>query len=185
MLYKIDKNNVRYEEAKRPKAPLIIGAILIISTTVGICQMFGSVPAYGPTQYQTVYNDSDTFNQENLIQMLKDLHVRFPSIVLAQSILETGHWTSKMYKVNHNLFGMREAYARIRTAQGTRYKHAYYSSWRESVYDYAFYQARYMNKAKTEEQYYAALEASYAENPAYVENLKKLVIRENLEKHFR
>jgi len=42
-----------------------------------------------------------------------------------------------------------------------------------------------MNKAKTEEQYYAALEASYAENPAYVENLKKLVIRENLEKHFR
>jgi len=164
---------------------LILGIICIIVGASRVTQQVNAFSeAHVKTQYDTVYVNTDTFSQANLIKLLKDLHVRFPSIVLAQSILETGHWESKIYKVNNNLFGMREAAARIRTAQGTRYNHAFYKNWKESVYDYAFYQARYMNKAKTKKQYYKALGKSYAESPTYVKNLKRVVLRENLTEYF-
>jgi hypothetical protein len=44
------------------------------------------------------------FHKDSLIRLLKNLNVKFPHIVMAQSILETGHWTSKIYNENNNLF---------------------------------------------------------------------------------
>jgi hypothetical protein len=43
----------------------------------------------------------------------------------------------------------------VNTAKGTNLNHAYYDTWMESVYDYAFYQCRYMSSASTEQEYYA------------------------------
>lgn len=124
------------------------------------------------------------FNQEELIQLLKDLNVKYPHIVLAQSILETGHYNSKVFKENHNLFGMKEARVRIHTAKGTKNGHAYYNDWKESVYDYAFYQSTYYSDVKSEKQYYRKLDRSYAEAKNYVSTLKEIVERENLTEKF-
>ena len=132
-----------------------------------------------------IINDSSIiFSQEELVTRLKDLNIRFPHIVLAQSILETGHWTSTIFKENHNLFGMKEARQRVKTALGTQLNHAYYCDWESSLYDYAFYQSRYMSKAKTEEQYFQALGQSYAESKTYVQNLKRIIEKENLKSLF-
>jgi hypothetical protein len=79
---------------------------------------------------------------------------------------------------------MREAKQRITTAQGTENNHAYYASWGESVYDYAFYQCRYLSGINTEEQYFQYLSQSYAENPNYVSILKDMIIKENLKAKF-
>jgi len=126
----------------------------------------------------------DSFSQDSLIQLLIDLNVKYPHIVLAQSILETGHYKSKVFKENHNLFGMKEARVRIHTAKGTRNGHAYYLNWEESVYDYAFYQSTYYSDIRSEKHYYRKLGSSYAESKNYVNTLKEIVKRENLKDMF-
>ena len=37
-------------------------------------------------------NDKAKFTKAKLVDLLKELHVKHPHIVMAQSILETGHW---------------------------------------------------------------------------------------------
>ena len=128
--------------------------------------------------------EKDEFTEEKLIQMLKDLNVKFPHIVLAQAKLETGHFKSKIFNENHNLFGMKEAKVRIHTAKGTQHNHAYYDDWRESVYDYAFYQSTYHSDKKNERQYYRALDKSYAESKNYSGALKTIIEREKLDELF-
>ena len=135
----------------------------------------------------TVVNINDTlndFSEEKLIELLLSLNVKFPHIVLAQAKLESGHYSSKIYKENHNLFGMKEAVVRIHTSKGTQFSHAYYDNWRESVYDYAFYQSSYLSTLKTEEEYYVYLDKSYAEADNYVKLLKSMVITEKLKDKF-
>lgn len=124
------------------------------------------------------------FSEESFVNMLKQLNVRFPHIVMAQSIVETGRWTSNIFKENHNLFGMKEARVRINTARGTQYNHAYYDNWRESVYDYAFYQCRYLGSIKTEEDYFQYLSESYAEADNYINLLKEVIETDSLIKKF-
>ena len=129
-------------------------------------------------------NEVDSFSQEKLTEMLVDLNVSFPHIVMAQSILETGYWKSDIFLENHNLFGMKQARRRITTAEGTSRNHAYYNHWRESVYDYAFYQCRYLSRLDSEEAYFQYLGASYAEARDYVNSLKRVIEKEKLRELF-
>jgi hypothetical protein len=131
-----------------------------------------------------IIQEHNQFSEDRLIEKLKELNVKFPYIVFAQSKLETGNFTSKIFRENSNCFGMREAKQRITTAQGTENNHAYYASWGESVYDYAFYQCRYLSGINTEEQYFQYLSQSYAENPSYVSILKDMIVKENLKAKF-
>ena len=135
----------------------------------------------------SVININDTlndFSEDKLIEMLVSLNVKFPHIVLAQAKLESGNYSSKIFRENHNLFGMKEARVRIHTSKGTQFNHAYYSHWRESVYDYAFYQCRYLSSLHTEDEYYTYLSKSYAEATNYVNILKSMVIKEKLKDKF-
>jgi uncharacterized FlgJ-related protein len=130
--------------------------------------------------------EKNKFTEEKLIDLLKELNVRFPHIVLAQAKLESGNYKSKVFLQNHNLFGMKQAKVRINTAKGTQYNHAYYDSWKESVYDYAFYSCRYLHNVKTEEEYYAALNASYAEaGDGYSKALKEIIKKQKLKELFK
>jgi uncharacterized FlgJ-related protein len=104
---------------------------------------------------------------------------------MAQSILETGHFKSNVFKENHNLFGMKQATIRINTAKGTQNGHAYYDNWYESVYDYAFYQCRYLATIRNEREYFSYLSKSYAESgDDYVVALKNVIKKNNLKEIF-
>jgi hypothetical protein len=139
-----------------------------------------------PEERMIVINQNKRhFSEDSLIFILNELNVKFPHIVLAQSIVETGHWTSRIFKENHNLFGMKEAYVRVHTAKGTQHNHAYYENWIESVYDYAFYQCRYLSSISTEESYFKYLSESYAESPTYVQSLKRVIEDEKLREKFQ
>jgi uncharacterized FlgJ-related protein len=128
----------------------------------------------------TVYKDKvikpeiEELTKENVMKYMKELNVKFPHIVLAQAIIESGTFTSKICKRNNNLFGMREARLRISNNLGTQFGHAVYANWKESVVDYALYQATYLSKCKTESQYYSYLADSYAAGPHYSVTVKKL-----------
>ena len=128
--------------------------------------------------------NKNDFSEESFIEMLQDLNVKYPYIVLAQARIESGHYSSIIFKENHNLFGMKQANRRINTAEGTQYGHAFYQTWRESVYDYAFYQSRYLSSATTEEEYYYIIGKSYAEDPKYISKLKNDVQKNKLKSKF-
>ena len=139
-----------------------------------------------PAETELVILDTteDQFTQGQLAEELKRLNVRYPYIVLAQSILETGYWESRIYQENNNLFGMKQARARATTAKGTQLGHAYYDNWKESVTDYALYQAAYLNKLRTESKYLKYLDKNYAEAKNYDDALLTIIERENLKELF-
>ena len=126
-----------------------------------------------------IIQEHNQFSESKLIEKIKELNIKFPHIVLAQAKLETGNFTSKVFREGNNLFGMREAKQRITTALGTENNHAFYETWIESVLDYSFYQCKYLSNINTEEQYFQYLEQSYAEDTTYVSKLKHLVKKEN------
>jgi len=188
MIYwKFNENTLKWEKNKR-KTKLFWGVIItfIIGSFIG--GRFAKVEALDNFERELLILDlqqeRNKFTQEKFVEELKRLNVKFPHIVMAQSIIETGHWKSQVFKENHNLFGMKQANIRINTAKGTNLNHAYYDNWQESVYDYAFYQCRYLGNADTEEEYFMALGASYAEAGHYVEALKQVIAKEKLKDLF-
>jgi flagellum-specific peptidoglycan hydrolase FlgJ len=79
---------------------------------------------------------------------------------------------------------MKQARARATTAKGTQLGHAYYDDWKESVVDYALYQAAYLNKLRTEKKYLNYLDKNYAEAKNYDKALIQIIERENLKELF-
>ena len=173
-----------------PKTKLVL-IVFLISTTIAFSSYtYGRLTKIeNLTEYEkellVIDLQRDEFSEEKLIELLIKLKVKFPHIVLAQARLETGKYKSKIFRENHNLFGMKEASRRINTAVGTQYNHAYYEHWRESVYDYAFYQCRYFGSVSSESQYISSLGQSYAEDPNYVQKLKNEISKNNLKKYFK
>ena len=128
--------------------------------------------------------EDNKFTKDKLVNEIKRLNIKFPHIVMAQSIIETRKWTSPIFKENHNLFGMKEASVRITTSSGTERGHAYYEDWYQSIYDYAFYQSRYLGGIKSESEYLNYLSASYAEDKNYVAKIKMVIEKEKLNNVF-
>lgn len=188
MIYRYDKNKLTFtKNTSFIKISLVISiTLMLISFVSGRYAKIETLDSYERELIiLNIKEERAKFTEDKLIQMLKDLNIKFPHIVMAQAMLETGKWSSNIFKENHNLFGMKEAKSRVKTAIGTQYNHAYYSCWRESVYDYAFYQCRYLGSIKTEKEYFAYLSRNYAEDPHYVEKLKSTIQTHKLKEHFK
>lgn len=112
--------------------------------------------------------------KDSIANLLIELKVKYPHIVLAQSILESNNYSSTIFIRNNNPFGMKLAFNRPTTALGIKGGYAYYSSIRESIIDYAFMQAFYYKGAKSEEDYYFLLQESYAEDKGYIQKIRKI-----------
>lgn len=56
--------------------------------------------------------------------------------VAAQATLESGNFTSEIYKENKNFMGMKEAHCRLTTAKGSNRNHAKYYTEIECMADY-------------------------------------------------
>ena len=120
-------------------------------------------------------------------KFLDSIGVKFPLIVLAQSIEETTQdgkiFNSTICRNNFNHFGMK--FNRRGYARDTRYGHARYDGPLDSFLDYKAWQKYMLDRVKypveTEEDYFYFLEhlptnkdctGRYAENRRYVTNLK-------------
>lgn len=189
-LIKINKDTLKPEPVNVVKRlATYIGATIIVAGIIffqfGYYQGRQLLTGLTDEEKLIIVQEYNEFNELKLIAKLKELNVKFPYIVLAQAKLETGNFTSKIFKENNNLFGMREAKQRITTAQGTENNHAYYHSWQESVLDYAFYQCRYLSGISTEAQYFNYLKQSYAEDTSYVNRLQTIINNQNLKNKFQ
>lgn len=100
-------------------------------------------------------------NEKNVLAELKKQQIPHANIVLAQSKLETGNYSSKVCYNKKNLFGIRK---------GNKYKN--YNTWKESVSDYK----RLISNRYKGGDYYEFLERiKYAENPEYTKLLRNMV----------
>lgn len=191
MIFKYSIDQIKFSKISNLKiAGYLFGLILLISSIFWAHGFFiGNQLAKEALMLTNaeriaLMQEADGFSKDKMIQMLNDLNVKYPHIVLAQSMIETGGWSSKIFVKNNNLFGMKKAKKRITTAQGVRHNYAYYNHWRESVYDYAFYQSRYLHKVKTEEEYFQYLFANYAKDSSYVKKVKQISSSKNIKKLF-
>ncbi len=179
-LYVYDSKRMDYVRAYKVYAKIVGGVALAAMLGFGYAEYKHS-QAINNIEYITeetrtlIINEENKFSEERLKQFILELNIRFPHIILAQAKLESGYFKSRMFRENNNFFGMKVAKRRPTTNKGEQYGHAYFDSWKDCVVDYAFYQAAYLNDLKTEEQYFAYLGANYAEDPTYVEKLKKII----------
>lgn len=132
---------------------------------------------------EMIHHDRD-FSKEKLIILIKRINLKYPHIVMAQSIVESAHFTSKIFISNNNLFGMKRSTSRVTTSDSLQYGYAFYFNWTESVYDYAFLQSTYLHRIKTENDYFTYLSRNYAESDNYVKLLKQVIEREKLKEIF-
>jgi len=189
MLYKYDKNRATFKVLRsKTYVKLIALFVTIYGLSTFASYKYGikaGLSHLSTEEKVTLIKQNDAFNEDKMIEMMKDLNIKFPWIPMAQSIVETGHWKSNIFFENNNLFGMKEAKTRITTSLGTQNNHSYYNTWRESVYDYAFYQSRYLGTITTEEDYYAYIQATYSETPDYSKQIRDAVRIFNLKQKFK
>jgi uncharacterized FlgJ-related protein len=125
----------------------------------------------------SIINESESFSEEEFIMMVNGLNLLFPEVVIAQSMVETGNYTSDIFLTAGNLFGMKAARVRPYTHYGEYKGHAdYLGNWKLSVIDYALWQAREVSKSnvKTTEDYLTLLKLKgYAEDEIYIEKIRK------------
>jgi hypothetical protein len=121
--------------------------------------------------------------EDSVVYEINRLQFKYPHIVLAQAKLESGNFTSNVFQRNKNMFGMKMPSRRPTTAVKQKSSYAYYDTWVHSVIDQRIYYAIYLEH-KTEEQVYAYLSKYYAEDPHYVQSLKKIIQREKLKEKF-
>ena len=127
----------------------------------------------------------NNFTEEKFINKIKQLNLKYPHIAYAQAMLESGNFTSKIFKENNNMFGMKQARTRINLAKSTQYNHAYFETWEDCLLDFAFHRATYFSKLKTEQDYYNYLGKYYAEDPSYIGKLKSMVNKHKLKNIFK
>ena len=94
-------------------------------------------------------------------------------IVVAQSILETGHYNSENCTKNNNLFGLYDS-------RRGRYYH--FDCWWKSVLMYKESIQRESRMRNNEDYFDYLVRIGYAEDPLYVNKLKRIINKYKLEK---
>jgi uncharacterized FlgJ-related protein len=128
-------------------------------------------------------NDTN-FSRENFAKVVKSVGIKNPDIAVAQSLLETGHFTSPVFKKNNNLFGMKHPSKRDTVSKGTKNGHAYYDSWQDSVKDYRLWQQKLGFDELPRDEYFKKLDTVYCPPPhcsskEYSRNVKSLLPKAN------
>jgi hypothetical protein len=186
MYYKFNENTLLPEKVNLTSKSLIglgavVGALLIFGFTQNPSN---NVVNLSQEEKLIVIREYNEFSEVKLIAKIAELNFRFPHIILAQAKLESGHFKSTIFLENNNMFGMKEAKLRSNLAKGTNRNHAYYTTWQESVIDYALYYSTYLHDIKTEGEYFEYLKQNYAEDKTYVQRLKQIIKKQDLKNKF-
>tara|TARA_R100001463_G_scaffold136375_2_gene201585 strand:- start:494 stop:850 length:357 start_codon:yes stop_codon:yes gene_type:complete len=100
--------------------------------------------------------------KQEVYDYLVEINCKYPKIVTAQAILETGYFKSYSCRTRHNLFGL-------------RYNHKYliFDTWKESCDAYL---SKIQYKYKGGDYYKFLTNLGYASDPEYINKLKRMKI---------
>lgn len=118
-------------------------------------------------------NKPEQINDSILYVFLKDNNAWYPEILLKQAKLESGNYSSNVYKNSNNLYGMKKVGKRQTTQLNTTYKgYGCYTNWCESALDRILWDIdRFNNVKPTEEEYLEAM-GIYAKDSNYIFKIK-------------
>jgi uncharacterized FlgJ-related protein len=171
-MYKFNSEKLAYEKVNVRK---YIGMIVLSFLTIFILSSFiWKEVVIVTAEKEILLKTNNSFSKEKLFLEIDKYSFKYPDIVKAQAILESGHFKSPVFLQNNNMFGMRKAMVRITTAEGSNLNHAYYVDWRYCVADRALYEAQYLSKL-TREEYFSYLDQTYAEGEGYSKLLKQII----------
>ena len=125
------------------------------------------------------------FSEDLLKLCLYYERIEYQDIVILQSQLETGYYTSDVFLNGNNCFGMRFPKTRPTVATGVYKDHAQYAHWSDSVIDYALWQKYYLSRGykiggSNDDAFYLVFLkcVRYAEDPRYVSKLVEMSQRD-------
>jgi len=120
-------------------------------------------------------NNIDKLSHSDFLNKLIECDIKYPDIVFAQAILESGNFTSKLFKTHNNLFGMKVPSKRKTTALNKK-GYAKYDSVDDSIQDYYLFQQYVMrNKEMTRDEYIRFIGRNYAEDKNYINKINKTI----------
>lgn len=107
---------------------------------------------------------------DSFLILLEKIGISNGEVVLAQAILETGNFKSKISEENNNHFGMK--FNKRGLAKGIRNGHAYYDHLIDSYYDYKAWQdnVKRINGEMSNEEYLRMLNSPYKDRRRYAED---------------
>jgi UDP-N-acetylglucosamine pyrophosphorylase len=123
---------------------------------------------------------NEPFSADLLKKVIEYEKITTPDVVIFQSQLETGFYTSDVFLNGNNLFGMKYPKLRKTVASGEYQGHAKYEHWIDSVIDYKLWQDWYKSVGYRIEgnqnfEYMVFLRCvQYAEDPYYIHKLVRL-----------
>ena len=152
----------------------ILLVFMIIGNTFGLLLLQNNISNPIVINQTIITQEDTTFSLINLREYILQLNMKHPNVVLAQAIVESGHFNSKLFKENNNIFGMRLAKQRHCVAIGSKNGYAVYNNWKESVIDYAFYQKTYLSKL-SDKQYIAAIQKRHCSDKNYTKLINQII----------
>lgn len=167
----------KFEGLKKINRKKFFYYALIISISYGIGHYFSPVLVVNATQTHVKNLTTEEFSEEALLSFMRELRIKYPETVLAQARLETGNFTSDIFKENHNLFGMKVAGKRPTSAIGEHRGHAKYQDWKDSVVDYALFQSYIIAKLPKNniDEYRSYIQKFYSETSDYLTRIDRTV----------
>ena len=176
-MYRFNSEKLAYEKINLTKYFIVL--LLLLAVIISIVSVILKEVVIIRAEKEITIKHDNSFSKEKLFIEIDKYSFKYPDIIKAQAILESGHFKAPVFIQNNNMFGMREAMIRITTANGTNLNHAYYDNWKYCVTDRALYDARYMSKLSKEE-YFSYLDQTYAEGSNYSSTLKSIIKKNKL-----
>jgi flagellum-specific peptidoglycan hydrolase FlgJ len=154
----------------------IILSIVFFSIEMVIISLILTLDELGKEHVEEVQSFKELTEEElsfkdSLKLYIDELKIRYPDIVYRQAVIESENFTSRFFLENNNLFGMKQVYSRPSTQIGIDRGYGVYRNWKESVLDYAIYQA-WSGKELDRDAYLDMLQKKYAIDKNYKEKLK-------------
>lgn len=151
------------------KLSLIILTAILASTLIGVKY----IPKITQNKDEVILPEESQLEfKDSVLNFIFELRLDHPYIVYSQAIIESGNFTSNIWKENNNMFGMKMPERRATLAIGINKGHSVYRNWKECIIDYALFQSSYL-RGLSEEEYFVKIGNSYAEDGSYEKKIRE------------
>ena len=129
---------------------------------------------------EAILYPSDEINDSILECYLLEVGAWYPDILLAQAKIESGTYTSNVFKAANNLYGMRTVNSRFHCQTGRYNSYGHYDSWKLSVIDRILWDLFIFDSIKPDRNQYLRALRNYAEAQNYIETIEKVINSNNI-----
>jgi flagellum-specific peptidoglycan hydrolase FlgJ len=119
--------------------------------------------------------NQEVLNEKNLRNKIKELHLKYEDVIVAQYIIESGAGTSNIYKQNNNFLGLKEPHSRPTTSLGTNLGSSIFEDWEQCLIDYSLWQTMCARGINSQEEYIQLLGSIYAEDQSYMDKINNIL----------